>query len=371
MITSSRRRLALIAGAALLAVSVTVTATRWPGPEAEAAMTHQVGVAEYRLGDTAFTDPPAWPSTSELTAVVHYPKGLRRGKAPLIMQLHGQQYACATDGATDWPCPPGVKPVLSYRGYDYLGEALARRGFVVVSLSANGINAMMGTAPQRAKLINQHLAMWQRLSANGDGPLAGQFRDPDTGAKDPVDFRGRVDLSRVGTMGHSVAGQGVMRQASDKHRGDWPPGVTIRAVVPVASVYFEETPGDVLITRIPYAVLGATCWSGGEQRYYERARGLNRVPVYLASVQSGNHNFFNTVWSPSRGEFASRDDSDCPTEPNRPNEESQRAFAVAYLTAYYEWTLRDDRRHEDQLTGARPFEVPGVTAKIEYQPPAR
>ena len=44
---------------------------------------------------------------------------------------------------------------------------------------------------------------------------------------------------------------------------------------------------------------------------------------------------------------------------------------MAYLTAYNEWTLRDDRRYEDQLTGARPFEVPGMTAKVEYQPPVR
>lgn len=228
----------------------------------------------------------------------------------------------------------------------------------------------MGTAPQRARLINRHLAMWQRLSANGDGPLAGKFRNPDTGAKDPVDFHGRVDLSRVGTMGHSVAGQGVMWQASDKHRGDWPAGVTVRAVAAVASVYFEETPGDVLVTKIPFTVLGATCWRGGEE-YYERVRGLNQVPVYTASVQAGNHNFFNTVWSPSSGEFGSSDDSDCPEDPNRPNEESQRAFAVAYLTAYYERTLRDDRRYEDMLTGARPFEVSGVSAKIEHQPAVR
>ena len=372
--TVGRRR-----GAAAVAVLATlvVSMSSWQNASADTTAKnsdHRVGVVEYHLGDTAFTDRD-WAGRSELAGVVHYPSDLPAG-APLIVQLHGQAYSCATDDPdANWPCPPGVRSVPSYRGYDYLGEALARRGFVVVSLSANGINAFIGTSTQRAHLINRQLAMWQKLAATGMGPLAGRFRDPATGRTAAVDFRGRVDMRRVGTMGHSVGGLGVMRQAADRFRGEWPAGVTIRAVVPIASVYFEENEGDnsdTLITKIPFAVVSAECWStGADRQYFDNARGKNTVPAYLVTVRGANHSFFNTQWSPSSGQWGASDDSTCPDNPARLSETTERQVAVEYLTAYYERTLRDDRRYDAILTGARPLAVPGVTATAEYLPPAK
>ncbi|MEV6394770.1 hypothetical protein AB0M39_08335 [Streptomyces sp. NPDC051907] len=330
-----------------------------------------VAVAEYDLGATAFTDPPDWPYKSEIKAVVHYPRRTPPGKMPLIMLLHGQNSACDTEGEESWPCPPGVPVFPSHRGYDYLGDALARRGFVVVSLSANGINHGMGTSPQRARLINRHLAMWQQLTTTGRGPLAGKFTDATTGERTQVDFRGRVDMKRVGTMGHSVAGEAVMRHASDKHRKDWPKGVQVKAVVPLASRYFEIVEGDIsdtLITRIPFAVVSATCWGTGDRKYFDNSRGRNTVPVYLMTLVAGNHNFFNTVWSSATGP-ANGDDSTCPKNPAKPSEKAQRDFAVRFLTAYYERTLKGDTTYDPILTGERP--IPGVTTKVEHLPATR
>ncbi|NJP31946.1 alpha/beta hydrolase [Micromonospora thermarum] len=328
-----------------------------------------VAVLEYDLGDTAFTDAPDWAGKSEIKAVVHYPRRLPSGKMPLVMILHGQNIACDTKAEETWPCPPGVRAFPSYRGYDYLGDALARRGFVVVSLSANGINHHMGIAVQRARLINRHLAMWQQLSATGGGPLDGAFVDAATGRTARVDFRGRVDLTRVGTMGHSVAGEAVMRHASDKHRTDWPQGVQIKAAVPLASRYFELVEGDVsdtLITKIPFAVVSATCWGTGDRQYFDNSRGRNTVPAYLMTLVGGNHNFFNTVWSNASG-FANGDDSTCPNDPARPSDKAQRDFAVAFFTAYYERTLKDNKAFDVILTGERP--IPGVTTRAEHLTP--
>jgi hypothetical protein len=326
-------------------------------------------VVEYNLGDTAFTDPGNWPGSSELKAVVHYPAAMPAGKAPLLMFLHGQNVACEGDG-DGWPCPAGARPYPSYRGYDYLGRALAARGFVVVSLSANGVNFGVGTAPQRMKLINRHLAMWQQLATAGRGPLAGRFTDA-AGKAARVDFRGHVDLTRVGTMGHSVAGEAVMMQASDKHRREWPAGVTVRAVVPMASVYFEQVEGDVtdtLVTKASFAVLGAQCWRTGERQYFDNARGRSVAPAYLAVVAAANHNYFNTVWSDPSGGFPNGDDSSCKDRPARPTQQAQQDVAVAYLTAFYERTLRGDTRYDAMLTGRAPFGVPGVSVAVEHLP---
>jgi dienelactone hydrolase len=360
--------LAVLAVLAVVAVSASATVIRWPNADASTnEVAHKVSVVEYNLGDTAFTDGPDWDGRSELAAVVHYPSDLP-ARAPLVVQLHGQAYTCATDDPdASWPCPPGVKSVPSYRGYDYLGEALARRGFVIVSLSANGINAFVGTSTQRAHLINRHLAMWQQLAATGRGPLADRFTDPATGRNVTVDFRGRVDMRRVGTMGHSVGGLAVMRQAADRFHGDWPDGVTIRAVAPIASVYFEENEGDnsdTLITKIPFAVLSAECWRSRDRQYFDNARGQNKTPAYLITIKGANHSFLNTQWAPSSGQSGASDDSNCPDNPAKLSETTERRAAVEYLTAFYESTLHDNHRYDTILTGARP--LTGVSSLAEY-----
>ncbi|BAL87865.1 hypothetical protein AMIS_26450 [Actinoplanes missouriensis 431] len=177
---------AVVTAAAVLTGCGTVPSTH----RGVAVAALRVGVAEYDLGDTAFQDPP-WSGRAEIAAQVHYPADLP-GPAPLIIQLHGQAAHCAIDALeAGWPCPPGVRPVPSYRGYDYLGEALARRGFVVVPISANGLNARLGTAAERAHLLNTHLALWRRLAADGTGPLADAFVETRTGHQVTPRFRGR------------------------------------------------------------------------------------------------------------------------------------------------------------------------------------
>jgi len=216
-VSRSRRLRLVAAGLCLAAVAVAGVALN-QNAEAQTAPRSPVVVAEYNLGDKVFTDKEDWPQGfSEMKAVVHYPRHLPAGKMPVVVLLHGQQYPCysAREQDWDWPCPAGVQPYPSYRGYDYLGDTLARDGYLVLSLSANGINNFVGVAPQRAKLIYQHLGLWRQLTTSGGGPLSGRFTDPATGRKVEVDLRGRVDLTRVGLMGHSVGGEGVMVAAAD------------------------------------------------------------------------------------------------------------------------------------------------------------
>ncbi|MDH6521657.1 hypothetical protein M2163_001352 [Streptomyces sp. SAI-135] len=324
-----------------------------------------VAVAQYDLGDTAFTDPQSG-TVSELRAVVHYPRHLT-DRLPLIVLAHGSWWACDAQDAATWPCPYGSRPFPSYRGYDYLGAALAARGFVVVSISVDGINQTSFDYGDRARLINEHLRLWRQLAVGGDGPLTGRLVDP-SGRSVAPDFTGHVDMARVGTLGHSRGGKGVMWQASDKHRDEWPSGVRIRAVLGLAPVKFDDPQGDhsdTLITTLPFTVVTSGCDGAVHeegQEYLDDAAGLNTTTVYSVSLRDANHNFYNTAWTPPS--LFGEDDSTCPDRELAPAR--QQNALTAYAIAFYRYELYGDRDGLPILTGKRP--LPGVTATTRVVP---
>src|SRR5262249_42608466 len=109
-----------------------------PGPYA-------VERLDYNLGDTATTLSGLADLPVEMRAAVYAPAG-SKGKQPVVIFLHGRHSACynpTTRGTnnTAWPCPAGFLPIDSYLGYTETAEALATHGYIVVSISADGINA--------------------------------------------------------------------------------------------------------------------------------------------------------------------------------------------------------------------------------------
>jgi dienelactone hydrolase len=358
--TGARRRTAgpLTAGALTAALLLTAgltgtdgaaaaTATTGPAPVSTAKASATV-TETYDLGDTAFTDPTSG-TVSEVRAVVHRPRHVH-GRLPLVVVSHGSWYACTDEDATAWPCDRG-RPHPGYRGYDYLGEALAARGFVVVSISVDGINMTSFDYGDRARLVNEHLRLWKRL-ADGDGALAGRL---------PA-LRGHVDMQRVGTVGHSRGGKGVMWQASDKHRDEMPDGVRVGAVLALAPVKFDDPEGDnsdTLVTRTPVAVMTTSCDGAVHehgQEYLDDVVGRTREPAYSVSVLHGNHNYFNTRWTPPAP--LGEDDSTCPAQELAPA--PQQNALTAYATAFFGKHLKGDDSGTAVLTGERP--LPGVTS---------
>jgi len=422
-----RRRSAVrVAGSAavlclFVAVShVALAVTRPVGSTSDGA-DRAVSVVAYDLGDTVFAPGDAGPT--ELAAIVHYPRDLVTGTHPLILQLHGSWFSCndkaawaraldALEAGDDegyfdavqpmgaWPCRGGTPPLENHRGYDYLGVELARHGFVVVSISANGINSHEGAHgyQARAALVNKHLAMWQRLAADGTGELRDAFVDPATGHDRQVPFVGHVDMTNVGTMGHSRGGKGVMWQAADKHRDEWPNGVQVKAVMPYAGVYFnirEDDDSDGLVTTMPVGVIVGTCDGAvgtAALSYIDDARGKNTWGMFGITIHGANHNFFNTQWSPRSGDAGAQDDaaddrfrppgcSATPPDPahgartpgdRRLNEDDQRTIATTYVVDFFRWALLDDAAAYPVLTGATfphaNVAAVGVTAVVPAVP---
>ncbi|WP_112239027.1 alpha/beta hydrolase [Kribbella monticola] len=352
---------------------------------AQASALHPVGTATYNLGDTAFELPPDQDGTTaraELTAVVHYPKDLAHHRYPVVLMSHGSWITCADRQAWDeqdysklaaWPCAKGTPPLPSQRGYDYLGEKLAAQGMIVVSISAKGVEPSYLGQDQdaaRAALIGKHLSMWQKLSATGGGPLAGKVLDHGR----PVDFRGHADLTNVGLMGHSRGGRGTLLEAADVNQKNWPAGVKIKAVVPLAAAepYAPDDNPDnpeytpYRITNIPVAVFVGSCDRAvdGHLRYLE---AHNKAPVYEYYVHGANHDFYNTQWSPSSGQVGAYDDAATPNPPKpgyctsdddpqradkQLTETQQRLVASTYLSAFFRRYLLGDRTADPILTGS-------------------
>jgi dienelactone hydrolase len=368
-----------------------------PGPFAVAA-------AEYTLGDSAlqFHDPETGTIPVEVTASVHYPRNLSGRPHPLVVLLHGMWATCAdqaaldamtaafaqADAATDpaektrledlgrklgepigqWPCRTGVAPVPSYRGYDYLAQNLASYGFVAISVSANGVNAgSMSSDEARTAVINKHLALWQQLASTGGGPLAGKFTDPASHRPVAVQFRGRVDLTRVGTMGHSRGGRAVMWQAADRHRAQWPAGVQVKAVVPLAAVgpFDPDNPevvADYITSSIPLLEIAGTCDGATRgDEYVPLTTGKSTAPLRQFLVHGANHNFHNTVWSPASGGFDSADDATHPAQGQckgragvadpQLTEPAQRRINTGYESAFFQKHLLGVSTYDRILDG--------------------
>lgn len=216
----------------------------------------RVQVYDYDLGDTAFRVrgfsgldqkgmPTERPAPIELRGRVYAPAGAAGRQMPMVVLAHGLFWSCADRTAVRpvdqtgmrWPCRGRFRDIHSERGYGYLGRALAARGMLVVSISANGINAgALGEVADRARalLTYEHLRLWRRLVERSRGPLVGRFTSARTGRAVSPDFAAAVDFGRVGLLGHSRGGRGMMWAAADSHRHLVPAGVRLRAVFGLA-----------------------------------------------------------------------------------------------------------------------------------------
>ncbi|HEX6732560.1 MAG TPA: hypothetical protein VF074_21255 [Pyrinomonadaceae bacterium] len=330
-----------------------------PGTPGALAVTRE----EYNFGDTAF-QPSNFLGPVELTASVHSPTGLPGGPYPLILLLHGRHATCFTGGGAaflEWPCTTGgSQPIPSYKGYDYLSEVLASNGYIVVSISANGVNAVDNRvrdlgALARAELIQKHLDILNTFTTTGGAPF---------GTK----FVGKIDMSRIGTMGHSRGGEGVARHFVLNNFLGAPYG--IKAVFPLAPVDFNRfiVNNAALSVLLPYCDGDVSDLQG--VHFYDDARYNvpgDLSPKHYVLVMGANHNFYNTIWSPSSPFPGAVDDwlafvpgghsdGQCGTVGGnqRLTEAQQRGTGLAYMAAFFRAYVGGESQFVPLLTGDAP-----------------
>lgn len=347
--------------------------TSRPGP-------YTVREQTYDLGDTAF-QPTGFPGKVELRGIVHAPRYARGGKLPMVVFLHGRHDICGTpDGKVDtqWPCRAPFTSIPSYRGYDEVGELLASYGYVVVSISANGISAADNNDAgfgqlARAELIQKHLDLWHEWTSTGNGPFG-------------ADFRNAIDFQRIGLMGHSRGGEGIVSQLKVNAAAGSP--YRTRALLGIAPTDFlRQVP-----TGIPMGVMFGICDSDqfdlqGAHYYDDASTAEQRdsAPKYQVAIAGANHYFFNSVWSPAGRNPGSMDDWDrvlkdggkggvcAPENGARLSETQQRTVASAYITSFFRLQLGGERQFAGLWEGRNTVPSSASFAKVatSYHAPDR
>ena len=359
--------------------------------------------ADYNRGDLAFR-PSGFPASVEVRARVHYPSDLSQGNFPLVIFLHGRHVTCLEEDIQDdgsggddvtyssffqWPCSRRRSSIPSYRGYDYVANILASHGYIVASISANGINArdsqiaeFDGGANARARLIQHHLDIWNGFNTNSSGEFGNLFL-------------GKVDMNNVGTMGHSRGGEGVAANVIFNNSLGSPYG--IQAVLPLA-----PTNGNrFLLNDVALGVILPYC--DGDVRnlegvhYYDDARyssETDNTAKHTFLMMGANHNFFNTIWTPgffppiqadnetqvtgdggAVDDFGGSIDSSCGTFApgnQRLSSAQQRGVATAYITAFFRTYLGKETQFEALLNGDSlpPSSALGAEVRASYHAPS-
>src|ERR1051325_10451773 len=350
----------ILASLAFIIVAAGAALAQVPDPGAPGPL--PVTREEYNFGDTAF-QPSDFPGPVELRASIHYPTNLPGGPYPVIVFLHGRHATCFKGNTQllQWPCTDnGSAPIPSFQGYDYISEVLASNGYVVVSISANGVNAVDNAvfdlgALARAELMQKHLDILKTFNTTGGAPF---------GTK----FVGKFDLTRVGTMGHSRGGEGVVRHYVLNNDLGAPYG--IKAVFPLAPVDFNRfvVNNAALNVMLPYCDGDVSDLQG--VHFYDDARynvAGDPAPKHYELVMGANHNFFNTIWSPGSSIPGAADDwlafvpgghsdGQCGTVNGnqRLTEAQQRGTGLAYMSAFFRVYVGGETQFISILTGDAP-----------------
>lgn len=348
-----------------------------PTPDPTTPGQYRTTRADYDFGDTALTLPGLGGKAVEERAAVWVP--VAPGERPVAIFLHGRHEACydPANGTMDnehWPCASGFAPVPSYRGYDRAAEVLASRGYVVVSISANGINAYDNPAGNdvgasaRGQLVLDHLDLLAKANAGrapGMSPL----------------LRGKLDLNDVGLMGHSRGGEGVVKAALMNAALPHPYG--IKAVLPLAPTNFtRETLPDVPMAAVLSYCDGDVSDDEG-QHYYDDSRYAGPDNVMRASllVMGANHNFFNAQWTPGSSAAPAQDDwkdendptcgSDSPTT-IRLTAAQQNQVGASYIAGFFRLVLGHENEFLPMFAGnsGSAVTVGAATVLQESQSPA-
>jgi len=278
------------------------------------------------------------PFATDLFGLVRRPSDLAAGPYPLVLLLHGNHGNCRLIGTTQDYCGGLTGHECPFSGYEtapnadgmlFQAETLAAQGMIAVTLSANALNCRnvpQSWIPQRVEYLLENLRRWKSWNDGEDGPLG-------------TSYAGRVDLSRVGLIGHSRGGDAV---ANVPRRLTETPieGVSIQSI-------FSIAPTDNLTARVGdahYATLLPACDGDVSSLVGARIHDRSIDDPYDRSqvlVIGGNHNFYNTEWTFNDGNRV------CPNAavlPERPH----TAMLEAMLGAWFEGTI-DDRGLEPFL----------------------
>ncbi|MGO4254906.1 Ig-like domain-containing protein [Marmoricola sp. RAF53] len=275
-----------------------------PDPTARGSYTPAV-VQEAKLGTAALQEPNSSGSAPtagtaqaaenlEIRGQLYYPAD-RAEPSPLLVLVHGNHGSC--DAGQDSTTATCTQYKRNEAGYAYLAENLATWGYTTFSLSQDQLmmrqdNNKGKGMHQRRKLIAA--ALDALIAANKPGGL-------------PVDEHttigttlvGRLDLTRIGLMGHSRGGDAVTSFIDYNRERTDGPRYPLRGVISLAPVDYERKApyGMPYMTILPFCDGDVSNLQGA--RFFERSQYVNGddpFPRIQSSQLGAIHNWYNTVW---------------------------------------------------------------------------
>ena len=253
-----------------------------------------------------------------LNARVWYPEG--DGPFPLVLVVHGNH------DMKDFSDP----------GYQWLGELLASRGFILASIDENFLNGnLRGENDARGWMLLKHLEAFRSLNDSTGKPL----------------FH-KIDMTRIGLMGHSRGGEAVSIAGAFNRLPNYPDDATqkfnfnfdIKAIVAIAPVDGQYRPADqpTPVADYNYLVIhgshdgDVSSFSGLSQ--YNRFRFTTPSSMFKSAIwmYRANHGQWNTVWNNhDNGDYSVRSLNLKALIPG----EQQRQFGRVVIGGFLEATL--------------------------------
>lgn len=214
-----------------------------------------------------------------LNARVWYPEG--DGPFPLVLVVHGNH------SMEDYSDP----------GYQWLGELLASRGFILASIDENFLNGgIRGENDARGWMLLKHLEVFRALNDSAGKPLYH-----------------KIDMTRIALMGHSRGGEAVAVAGAFNRLPYYPDDANqkfnfnfdIKGLVAIAPVDGQYTPTDrpTPLSDYNYLVIhgshdGDVSTFQGLMQYnrirYSKPSGMFKSAVFMYRA---NHGQWNTVWN--------------------------------------------------------------------------
>jgi len=274
-----------------------------------------------------------------LNARVWYPEG--EGPFPLVLVVHGNHFM------QDYSDP----------GYDYLGELLASRGYILASVDENFINGSWSNIigwlkkenDARAWLLLEHLRLWHQWNKIPNHV-----------------FYDRVDTNNICLIGHSRGGEAVGHAACFNTLPYYPDDAlvkfnynfNIQSVIAIAPCdgQYKPAKSKTAFKNVSYLVLhGAhdadvSTYMGSRQ--YERISFTDSLYHFKSGlyIYGANHGQFNTTWG--NNDIAHPFTGLLNLKQLLP-EKDQRQIAEVYISAFLEATLNKKTEYLPLFADAR------------------